>query len=187
MPDGCCGHFFTESIEWFTEDQAFLRWFGFCPPPSSPLSRQQLVSLPQSSSVSPVEFTDGRGGGGEKARHSIIHLILSVVFFNNKGLVTWECWRCPWSPPWRPPCPFASRGSREGRWWDLRFAAYSYIRLNIVLLMFWYHMLPTLTNPRFYIKCWISLVFFSHFVQQGGFTQNHKVTCFKDFTVSRVN
>jgi hypothetical protein len=39
------------------------------PPPPSPLSCQQLVSLSQSSCVSLIELTDGkvgRGGGGSK-------------------------------------------------------------------------------------------------------------------------
>ncbi len=60
---------------------------GFELPPS-PLSHQQLVSLSQSSCVSPVELTDGRGGreeGGhgdesydrKKAWASINHSILS--------------------------------------------------------------------------------------------------------------
>ncbi len=36
----------AESIEWFIEDQAFLRSYDSAPrPPPSPLSRQQLVSL----------------------------------------------------------------------------------------------------------------------------------------------
>ncbi len=58
-------------------------WFGSWPTPS----RQQVVSLSQSSCVSPIELTDriaGREGGrgaelydGEKAWTSINHLILS--------------------------------------------------------------------------------------------------------------
>ncbi len=43
----------AESIEWFMEDQAFL-------PTLFSLSRQEVVSLSQSSSVSPVELTDRR-------------------------------------------------------------------------------------------------------------------------------
>ncbi len=38
-------------------------WFDSSPTPS-PLSRQQVVSLSQSSCVSPIELTDGRGGRG---------------------------------------------------------------------------------------------------------------------------
>ncbi len=37
--------------------------FGSLPHPFPPLSRQQVVSLSQSSFVSPVELTDGRGDG----------------------------------------------------------------------------------------------------------------------------
>jgi hypothetical protein len=41
-------------------------WFGSTPAPP-PLSQQQIPSLSQSSCVSPVHLTDGRGGGGEEA------------------------------------------------------------------------------------------------------------------------
>jgi hypothetical protein len=55
-----------ESIEWFIEDQAFLRSYDSAPRPPhyllSPVSRQQVASLSQSSCVSPVELTDGKGG-----------------------------------------------------------------------------------------------------------------------------
>jgi hypothetical protein len=45
--------------------EAFLRSSGSAPRPTpSPLSCQQLVSHCQSSCVSPVELTDGRGVGG---------------------------------------------------------------------------------------------------------------------------
>jgi hypothetical protein len=57
----------AESIEWFLEGQAFLRSYDSAPcPPTSPFppSREQVVSLSQFSSVSPVELTDGRRGGG---------------------------------------------------------------------------------------------------------------------------
>ncbi len=73
--------------------------FGLSPTPP-PLSRQQVVSLSQSSCVSPVEHTSGRGGEGragaksyegENAWSSINQLILSgatllrtgLDFFNN--------------------------------------------------------------------------------------------------------
>jgi hypothetical protein len=55
-------------------------------PTPFPFSHEQVVYLSQSFCVSPVELTDGRGGGGgrraksfdrEKARPSIIHSILS--------------------------------------------------------------------------------------------------------------
>jgi hypothetical protein len=59
--------------------------------PLPPLSRQQLVSLSQSSYVSPVELTDGRDSDGDgrkaesydckKAWPSINHSILSVRAF----------------------------------------------------------------------------------------------------------
>ncbi len=40
------------------------RMIWFLPLPSPPISRKQVVSLSQSSGVSPVEITDGREGGG---------------------------------------------------------------------------------------------------------------------------
>jgi hypothetical protein len=50
-----------ESTEWFTEDHAD----NSAPrPPTSPFSRQQVVSHYQSSFVSPVAFTDERRGEG---------------------------------------------------------------------------------------------------------------------------
>jgi hypothetical protein len=59
------------------------RMIRLLPPP---FSRQQVVSLSQSSCVSPVELTDGGAGGGgakvydsEKARSSINYSILSAV------------------------------------------------------------------------------------------------------------
>jgi hypothetical protein len=67
---------------------------AFLPPP--PVSREQVVSLSQSSSVSPVELTIAGGGGGgsgakaydrAKAWSSINHTILSggdeVMFVQN--------------------------------------------------------------------------------------------------------
>jgi hypothetical protein len=49
-----------------------VRRFGYSPTPS-PLSRQQLVFLSQSSCVLPVELTEGRRGGGEpNLNHSIL-------------------------------------------------------------------------------------------------------------------
>jgi hypothetical protein len=55
----------TESIKRFIEDQAFslsLVWLFRHTPP---YFRQKVVSLSQSSCVSPVELTDGIGGEGE--------------------------------------------------------------------------------------------------------------------------
>ncbi len=54
----------SKSIKCVIEDQAFSYDFT---PPHSPLSRQQVVSLSQPSSVSRVELTD-RGGGGDGAK-----------------------------------------------------------------------------------------------------------------------
>jgi hypothetical protein len=52
----------SESIEQFIEGQAFLPSYDSAPPPQ--LSRQQVVSLSQSSCGLPVEPTDGRWGDG---------------------------------------------------------------------------------------------------------------------------
>jgi hypothetical protein len=68
------------------ENQAFSLSYDLAPPPT--LSCKQVVSFSQSSCVSPVELTDGRGGGeesgggaktyvGEKAWSSINPSILS--------------------------------------------------------------------------------------------------------------
>ncbi len=85
---------FTESIAWFIEAQAFLRSYDSASrPPRCPPSREQVVSLSQSSCVPPVEFTEGpsrvrgreRGGwgaksyDGEKAWPSINHSLLSAL------------------------------------------------------------------------------------------------------------
>ncbi len=74
-----------ESIEWFKEDQALSPSYDWAP---SPLLSSRQVFLSQSSCVSPVEPSDGRGGGGdvggaksydgEKAWSSINHSVLSV-------------------------------------------------------------------------------------------------------------
>jgi hypothetical protein len=61
----------------------FMIWL--LPPPPSPLSRQQIVSLSQSSYVSPaVELTDGKGGGGREGKDQIIRrgeiLVLYKLF-----------------------------------------------------------------------------------------------------------
>ncbi len=52
----------SESIEWFLEDQAFLNDLD----PPHPLSHEHVVSLSQSSCVSPVKHSDG--GKGEIIR-----------------------------------------------------------------------------------------------------------------------
>ncbi len=68
-------HYRPESIECFIEDQAFLRRQLSHPIPLPPFSRQQFVSLFQSScAVAPVELTDGRVGGegvGEEPNHTM--------------------------------------------------------------------------------------------------------------------
>ncbi len=76
-------------------------WFGSSPHPV-PLFHQQVVSLSQSSCVSPVELTDGRGRGmvggwaksydGEKAWSSINQLILSgdTYWGNEVGGLRWR-------------------------------------------------------------------------------------------------
>jgi hypothetical protein len=47
------------------EDQAFPLSYDLAPRPAPfPLSRQQAFLFSQSSCVSPVDLTDGRGGGG---------------------------------------------------------------------------------------------------------------------------
>jgi|688.fasta_scaffold224188_1 hypothetical protein len=51
-----------ESNECFIEDQAFSLSYYLAPPHPPPLSRQQVVSLSQSSCVPTVDCTDGRGG-----------------------------------------------------------------------------------------------------------------------------
>ncbi len=81
--------YYSESIERFLEGQAFLRTYAFVFPPSN-LSRQQFISLSQSSCMSPVDLTDGRSGGGDgrETNHtttrkpgppSINHQILSAA------------------------------------------------------------------------------------------------------------
>ncbi len=58
------------SIQWFIEDHAFLPSDNLAPPPPPPLpSRQIVVSLSQSSFVSPVDrsWGSGWGGGGGKS------------------------------------------------------------------------------------------------------------------------
>ncbi len=54
----------SESIEWFIEDQAFLRSYESSKRPPPFLLPSPAVSLSQSSSVSPVELSDGRRGAG---------------------------------------------------------------------------------------------------------------------------
>jgi hypothetical protein len=97
--------------------QGFL---GLAPRPSS----QQVVSLSQSSCVSPVELTDGRGGGGAKSydRETWPSMNHSILSGRNESYLTWICWSiwdgltptwmwwgtCPGSYPtwmWWGTCP----------------------------------------------------------------------------------
>ncbi len=50
----------------FIEDQTFSPSYDLASPPTRliPIPRQHVVALSQSSSVSPVEFTDRRSGEG---------------------------------------------------------------------------------------------------------------------------
>jgi hypothetical protein len=54
----------TEGVEWFKEYQAFSP-FGSSPTPPFLLSISKLSLFFQSSSMSPVELTDSRGGGAK--------------------------------------------------------------------------------------------------------------------------
>ncbi len=83
-------YYFTYTLVWMIYRRPSVLavvWFGSSPTPF-PLSHQLVISLSQSSCVSPVELIDGGGGGGgggrgtksydrEKAWPSIIHTILS--------------------------------------------------------------------------------------------------------------
>jgi hypothetical protein len=63
----------AESIELFIEDQAFSPSHELSPtPPYTPFSRDQVVSLSQSSYGSPIELTDMSGGElvGEEQSHT---------------------------------------------------------------------------------------------------------------------
>jgi len=53
------GGFSPESIQWFIEDQSFLRSYNFAPPPVSKLSR--LVSLPVFRGLKLLRERGGRG------------------------------------------------------------------------------------------------------------------------------
>jgi hypothetical protein len=55
---------YTGSIKWFIEDQAFSPSYDLAPISPFPVSKLSVLSLFLSLPVSPVEFTDGRGGGG---------------------------------------------------------------------------------------------------------------------------
>jgi hypothetical protein len=72
---------------------------GSSPTPFS-LSRQQVVSLSRSSSVSPVELTDGRGRGmgwgmSQKAWSSINLSIIVLLYINNCNIRLLVCLLSP--------------------------------------------------------------------------------------------
>jgi hypothetical protein len=69
----------SDNIERFTENQAFSLSYDLAPtPPPSP--RQRLVSISQSSCVSPVELTDGGGLGRSQIRRWRESLVLYKSF-----------------------------------------------------------------------------------------------------------
>ncbi len=70
--------------------QEFLRSYASAPRTPLPLSHQQVVSLSQSSSVLPVEFTDGRGGGGGAGEKPTQESLARYKSFNTFCLE--ECW-----------------------------------------------------------------------------------------------
>ncbi len=71
----------TESVELFTEDQAFSPSYYLALPP--PLYRQQAFSLSQFSCVSPVELTQDRGGEGEGKKSQIIRRRENLVLYES--------------------------------------------------------------------------------------------------------
>ncbi len=92
------------------------------PPPSPRFSRQQGVSLSQTSCVSPGKLTDGRGGKGfksynsEEAQSSIMHKILSSWSAINHSILSGEegGWGGGGYKPYRIPLPVrASCSARE--------------------------------------------------------------------------
>jgi hypothetical protein len=76
-------------IEWLIEDQAFLRSHNSAPhPPLSSLSHQQLISLHQSSCVSPVELTEQEGG---LARSQIVRPWESLALYKSFNILWIFC------------------------------------------------------------------------------------------------
>ncbi len=71
-----------ESIKWFLENQAFSPSYDLAPSPPSHPFRQQVVSLYQSSGVSPVQLTEGRGRRG-CGRSQIIRWRESLVLYKS--------------------------------------------------------------------------------------------------------
>jgi hypothetical protein len=92
IPDSCTSK--AESIEWIYRGKGFLVLvcFGSLPlTPLSPVTRQQVVSLSQSSCVPPVELTDGRGCGrvGEESNH-IARMPGPLCNIYSKGTQAWD-------------------------------------------------------------------------------------------------
>jgi hypothetical protein len=76
----------------FIEDQSSFRSYNSAPrPPHPPLSRQQVISLYQSSCVSPVQLTDGRGGGRGGGRSQIIQSRGSLALYQIIQLSLFAC------------------------------------------------------------------------------------------------
>ncbi len=68
----------SESVDSFIEDQAVWPSYDLAPPP--PFSCQQVIYFSQSSCLSSVEFTDGRGRRG-RGKSQIIRRRESLVFY----------------------------------------------------------------------------------------------------------
>ncbi len=85
---------YLESIQWYIQDQACSPSNDLASPPPPPflfpLSYHQVVSLSQSSCVSPVELTDGRWGGvGEEPYHMMAreHALLSNIQYSKMSTI----------------------------------------------------------------------------------------------------
>jgi hypothetical protein len=91
------------SIEYWTiyRGPGFLAVIWFNP---LPLSRQQVVSLSQSSCVFPVELTKGRGRAWGRGRSQIIRL--------REGLVFYKSFNSLWIYPSPPPFDGGERGGQ---------------------------------------------------------------------------
>jgi hypothetical protein len=123
----------TEHIELFIEDQAFLWSYDSAPrPPPPPLSHLQLVSLCQSSCVSPIELTDRRRGWARsqiiRQRGSLtlykilntidfiypcaLNVVVSTIFLTGRSMRNprESLHARPWKRIWPPP-PRNTRGS----------------------------------------------------------------------------
>ncbi len=72
-----------ESIEWFIEDQAFLRSYDLAPQPSPspPLQSESCLSFSVVLRVAGRAYADGRGGGqGAKSKQPQESLVLYKLF-----------------------------------------------------------------------------------------------------------